>query len=195
MHDALEVLQSLFNRPFSELLVRTNPYGFLVFQHPTRMDVRLHHWPLGGLPRQDPDWPPHSHPWRLDSAVLEGTLQTTLFEVAPESNTAMQLYSVSYEDGVSVLSATERTVRCSPISDWISTTGTSYWIGAGCFHEARPASEFVTTLVWVGDTEAEPEVVGSASEGGPRYEFSRSLSTLRIDPEKTLHEILHRLAP
>ena len=86
---------------------QVHPYGFLVLNLGAVGDcyeLRLHVWLADFRPRQEPDWPPHTHPGHFHSFVLEGVVKngtaknifTSHYKIAGKTGTAETLKNGRY---------------------------------------------------------------------------------------------------
>src|SRR3989442_5678783 len=103
-----QVLRSLAAPEFTR-----HPYGFLILKcgpH-SEGDLRVHVWLDSERVRQQPDWPPHTHPGPLLSFVLLGRVRNRLWRITDDPLGLHCIYEVHYSGDSSILRKTAKVVR------------------------------------------------------------------------------------
>jgi hypothetical protein len=160
-----QLLHSLTQAPLTR-----HPYGFFVMRCGSHSgaDLRIHAWLDVQRMRQEPDWPPHTHPGPILSFVIAGCVRNRVWNVVRDRLGTHTVYQVSYSGEESVLKRTKRLVRVQPASETQICAGECYEVPAKVFHDSDVApGERAVTVVWMRRFPGtESSVIGDRN--GPR---------------------------
>jgi hypothetical protein len=166
--------------------LRTHPLGFL---HTTLLEtkhaaLRFHAWRPGMRPVQQPAWLTHTHIFELRSIVLFGRLKNSIFEWSEESHEPeARLYEVSYVDGVSRITATDRLGNVNLKSSSDVHAGVEYSVPYGSFHQTAVSEDlFTATIALTRKRSGSPLVVGTV-DGDTFYCYARNELTPELRDE------------
>lgn len=173
--------QSPLRKQLVESLTHTavtrHPYGFLVIKcgSHSAAELRIHVWLDGPRIRQEPDWPPHTHPGPLLSFVVAGCVRNRFWNVVSDRLGPHRIYQVSYSGEESVLKRTNQVVRVEEGPGRQICAGESYEVPEDMFHDSDVApGRCAVTVVWMGGhTGAGSRVIGDP-EGPPEIHFRRT---------------------
>ena len=160
----------------SMLSARWHPLGFVLMKlepaPPELGFTRLHVWPEGRRHAQEPRWLIHDHVFALDSLVLVGEIENLEFETCEGSE--HRIYSVRYENGASVLVATDQLVMSTLTKRERYCAGDRYSIAQGVFHRSWVESGSLcgTLVVTKEHVTADPRVLG-ALDALETYRYER----------------------
>lgn len=89
--DTLNFLHENLENFSSTLVPLWHPLGFVscvIDELPSSHVVRVHYWPKSQRRVKNPDWPIHTHTYRLRSLVLAGEVRDIQYRISPEVNGA-----------------------------------------------------------------------------------------------------------
>lgn len=143
--------------------------------------IRLHVWPVPGIEPQHPPWLVHRHAWTLTSYVVRGAVVNQTYTVSANANGPHRLYTVGYEDSVSVMTAVDGPVACSLASSTKIAAGARYPVAASDFHSTVPDSDEPTATIAITSEPSDlpPLVVGTA-DGDADYRFKRERFAAKV---------------
>ena len=174
-------LNTLLVDAASQRRFQIHPYGFLVLKLGEVGDcyeLRLHVWLTNYRPRQEPDWPPHTHPGHFHSFILEGVVRNQIWSVEENIHGSACLYKVSYKSNKSMLTNTGVHVDCSLKQSRRYSSGECYTITPRQYHsiDVEENSLAITTVLmektYIGEI---PHVVGEIIGDAEIYFERRSL--------------------
>jgi len=163
-------LNALLVDAASQRAFQIHPYGFLVLklgEVGKCYELRLHVWLANFRPRQEPDWPPHTHPGHFHSFILEGVLKNQIWNVEEKVHGSACLYNVSYKNSKSVLTNTGIRVDCIQKKTRSYSSGECYTIIPGQYHSIdveQNSLAITTTLMEKTNFGEFPHVVGEFIE-------------------------------
>jgi hypothetical protein len=166
--------------------LRRHPLGFL---HTTLLDtehaaLRFHAWRPGMRLVQQPAWLTHTHTFELRSIVLFGRLQNSIFKWSEVSQQPeARLYEVSYSNGISRITATDRLGKIRLESSLDVCAGVEYSVPHGFFHQTGvPEDLFTATIALTRKRSGNPLVVGTI-DGDNFYCYARNELTPELRDE------------
>lgn len=140
-----------------------------------QMALRVHLWPCADRRPQHPLWPVHTHIFNLESLVLSGRVQNTLYNFHSTDVGPNQLYRVEYRDGGSALIATETFGDASEYQIHVAGPGEKYEVLPEMFHSSSVEEhELAATLVRTCQQNIINAWVLGGREGRPEYFYRRS---------------------
>jgi hypothetical protein len=155
-----------------------HPYGFIVYHlgaDPCGRRLRLHVWPAGVRPKQQPEWPIHSHPWDFSSMILCGRVLHTRYVASRDSSGRYCHYSVSYAADASILVRTGLTLRVEPDAHETLLPGAVYQMKPPEYHQVYAADMGATaTLVRTGAASVGSGAVLGSLDGLAVYRYVRT---------------------
>ena len=170
----LGFLQENFDSLSANLVPLWHPLGFVscVINDVSSSHIaRVHYWPKGERRVKNPDWPIHTHTYRLQSLVMKGVVRDLQYHV--QSGSEWCEYSVNYYSGGSVIVRTPNEVNAIVAVDELRRSGNYYEVPRGVYHQSFvPYEQSAVTLVLLTDHNSEtPKVLGSKLE--ERYPYDR----------------------
>ncbi|MEX0810278.1 MAG: hypothetical protein WD044_16250 [Dongiaceae bacterium] len=156
-----------------------HPLGFVscFLKNESSHRIRLHYWPRNDRRPKSPDWPIHTHTFRLESLILYGQVVDRQYELV--SGDDYTLYQVEYMGENSKVS--ETTVRCGVKlrQELIRNEGETYIVDSGSFHETfvGAGDEALTIVECTEFLSDAPYVVGKRGSqviGYRREEYDRT---------------------
>ena len=172
--DMLSFLRENFGALSAELVPLWHPLGFVscvIHEVSSSHIARVHDWPEGERRVKNPDWPIHTHTYKLHSLVLAGAVRDLQYRVQP--GTEWCEYSVSYYSGGSEIVRTSNEVDTFVEVDELRRSGSRYEVPRGVYHQTLvPGDQSAVTLVLLTDHSSEaPKVLGSKL--AERYPYDR----------------------
>lgn len=188
----------------ADILLRYHPLGFLDLPLDTdsieqshRLDVRatMHIWHPGVSRPADHLPLCHAHGWELRSTVLEGTIGNQEFEVEEPADGGYPIYSISYEEDVSISTRTARGCHASrsSVARYYSR-GDTYLISGSTYHTTvlDPASIVITAMVSNNRT---PSIASTVHVPDTPAEIRYRRTVLAHQPRgRVIRDLVHRLA-
>jgi hypothetical protein len=127
-----------------------HPLGFFAFMGPAHQGValRMHYWPRYAEVLQS-GFEIHDHQYDIESRVISGALEQTIFELAVGEPVSHSVYLVHYDGLKSGLRKTAKHVGLFASRIQESQEGASYKLASGILHRAHPplGSETVTLVL------------------------------------------------
>lgn len=172
--DMLSFLRDNFDSFSADLVPLWHPLGFVscvIGEVSSSHIARVHYWPEGERRVKNPDWPIHTHTYRLQSLVLAGAVRDLQYRVQP--GTGWCEYSVSYYSGGSEIVRTLNEVDTFLEVDELRLAGNCYEVPRGVYHQTLvPHEQYAVTLVLLTDLSSDaPKVLGSKL--AERYPYDR----------------------
>jgi hypothetical protein len=135
--------------------------------------LRVHFWPPGERRTKNPDWPIHTHSYKLSSLVLQGTIHDIQYKRYEGDD--FVVYEVTYDNGNSKISQSGRHISISESTNLIQEAGCQYTVLREVFHQSRVSFDSsAVTLVSLSDMTADtPLVLGI--NGDDSYPYERKL--------------------
>lgn len=171
---ALNFLHENFDHLSSNLVPLWHPLGFVscvIYELPSSHVIRVHYWPKGERRVKNPDWPIHTHTYRLRSLILAGEVRDLQYSVRPGREWCV--YSVNYYSGGSEIVRTPHEVDAIAEVDEFRRSGNHYEVPRGVYHQTLvPHEQSAATLVLLTDHGSDtPKVLGSKL--AERYPYDR----------------------
>lgn len=172
--DLLSSLRENFGSLAANLVPLWHPLGFVscvIDEVSSSHIARVHYWPEGERRVKNPDWPIHTHAYRLESLVLAGAVRDLQYRV--QSGTEWCEYSVNYYSGGSEIVRTPNEVDTFAEVDELRRSGSRYEVPRGVYHQTLvPHEQSAVTLVLLTDHSSDaPKVLGSKL--AERYPYDR----------------------
>jgi len=172
--DTLNFLHENLENFSSTLVPLWHPLGFVscvIDELPSSHVVRVHYWPKSQRRVKNPDWPIHTHTYRLRSLVLAGEVRDIQYRISPGSEWCV--YSVNYYSGGSEIIRTPHEVDAIVEIDELRRSGNHYEVPRGVYHQTLvPIEQTAITLVLLTDHDSDtPKVLGSKL--AERYPYNR----------------------
>lgn len=172
--DTLNFLHENLENFSSTLVPLWHPLGFVscvIDELPSSHVVRVHYWPKNQRRVKNPDWPIHTHTYRLRSLVLAGEVRDIQYRISPGSEWCV--YSVNYYSGGSEIIRTPHEVDAIVEIDELRRSGNHYEVPRGVYHQTLvPIEQTAITLVLLTDHDSDtPKVLGSKL--AERYPYNR----------------------
>ncbi|WP_143526140.1 hypothetical protein [Roseivivax lentus] len=115
---------------------RVHPLGFYYLVLSSgEVTRRLHVYSENADFSADNTW--HTHEFDLDSNVLAGSIKNYIAEFVPDREANLKEFSVTYDDGRSILHETGRLGAISEVVNFTCGAGQHYFIKAGTIHRAK----------------------------------------------------------
>ena len=151
-----------------------HPLGFVscvIKENPGELTLRVHYWPPNDRRTKNPDWPVHTHSYALSSLVLLGNIEDIQYDIIDGEK--YSIYKVSYFNGDSEISNTNRKTSILKYTSEMRTEGQQYRVERGVFHQSSvKLSESAVTFVALSESSSEaPLVLGD--NGDNRYPYDR----------------------
>lgn len=154
-----------------------HPYGFIVMklmELPDGSSVRFHIWPKSSRKLQKPEWPPHSHPWKMTSFIIEGSLRQIVYSIETKEQNQKCSYQVEYDNKVSKLIKTSESLTLNILQEEKIQKGDYYSLNAGVFHELYvPKEEFTATCLLTEPISGIVPLVYGDKSGKDSYTYKR----------------------
>lgn len=134
---ALKKIQNEIGVLSVEVLPLWHPLGFVscvVFKE-NNIVTRLHYWPKDERKPKKPNWPIHTHIFKLSSLILSGSLRDVQYHRFPGNDYAA--YQVQYMGEDSILVEKGEKCRIGIVRDSILYPHGFYYIEEGVFHESK----------------------------------------------------------
>lgn len=151
-----------------------HPLGFVscvIRDIPGKLTLRVHYWPPNERRTKNPDWPVHTHSYALSSLVLHGSIEDTQCEII--AGEEFSLYEVSYLNGNSEITKTDKKKSISKNISRMRITGEQYRVERGVFHQSVVGlSESAVTFVALSESSCESPIV-LGGNGDHRYPYDR----------------------
>ncbi|WP_345956698.1 hypothetical protein Q9323_07760 [Pseudomonas fulva] len=152
-----------------------HPLGFVscvIRDNPGQLTLRVHYWPPNERRTKNPDWPVHTHSYALSSLVLHGNIEDIQCEITDGEE--FSIYKVSYLNGDSEISRTDKRTRISKYTSEMRIAGEQYRVERGVFHQSVvKLSESAVTFVALSESSCEaPFVLGG--NGDDTYPYDRT---------------------
>lgn len=172
--DLLSFLRENFGSLSADLVPLWHPLGFVscvIDEVSSSHIARVHYWPEGERRVKNPNWPIHTHTYRLQSLVLAGAVRDLQYRVQP--GTELCEYSVSYYSGGSEIVRTPNEVDTFAKVDELRLPGSRYEVPRGVYHQTLvPHEQSAVTLVLLTDHGSDaPKVLGTKL--AERYPYDR----------------------
>lgn len=172
--DMLSFLRENIDSLSVDLVPLWHPLGFVscVIEEVALSHIaRVHYWPKGERRVKNPDWPIHTHTYRLQSLVLAGAVRDLQYRVQPGMEWCE--YSVNYYNGGSEIVPTPNEVDTFAEVDELRRSGSRYEVSRGVYHQTFvPHEQSAVTLVLLTDHSFDaPKVLGSKL--AERYPYDR----------------------
>lgn len=150
-----------------------HPLGFVSCAIKEESDhiVRVHYWPNGERRVKNPDWPIHTHTYKLSSFILSGYVRDIQYTTLVGED--YSIYKVRYfEGGSEIIRSEESTVIVAEV-DEIRHCGEQYYVERGVFHQTHVEfDKSALTIVALSDLSNDtPLVLGKYAE--PSYPYDR----------------------
>jgi hypothetical protein len=179
---ALHLKEEIVAR-LGECEFRRHPLGFIHAALIDRDDIaiRFHMWKPGMRAVQEPAWLIHTHTFELNSIVLFGELENSIYKWEPNTSSPdTRLYVATYQNGLSQIIATDQVgVPQLEFSSEIAK-GSGYRVTYGDFHQTNVASDQLTATIAVATKfHGSPLIVGSL-EGQASYSYAREVLNSEI---------------
>jgi len=159
-----------------EVIPLYHPLGFVscVIPHPDQaVKLRLHYWPEKDRRLKNPNWPVHTHNYRLSSLVLSGTICDKQYSAFKEGGGDSCLYAVEYSGEDSLIRDTGERCSFKLISEASRAAGQQYCVERGTFHESVVmANTSAATFVCLTQKGTEPPLV-AGEPTGQAYPYER----------------------
>lgn len=132
---ALRRIREGMERLSKNIVPLWHPLGFVscVIFDENGVVTRLHYWPAGERRPKTPNWPIHTHLFKLSSLVVSGTLIDRQYHCSQGSDYLG--YKVVYSDANSRLSDTGIAYRIEVVRESVLSAHGFYSIEEGVFHE------------------------------------------------------------
>ena len=172
--EMLSFLRENFGSLSADFIPLWHPLGFVscvIDEVSSSHIARVHYWPEGERRVKNPNWPIHTHIYRLQSLVLAGAVRDLQYRVQP--GTEWCEYSVSYYSGGSELVRTPNEVDTFAEVDKLRRSGSRYEVPRGVYHQTLvPHEQSAVTLVLLSDHSSDaPKVLGTRL--AERYPYDR----------------------
>lgn len=172
--DMLNFLRENFESFSTDLVPLWHPLGFVscvIDEVSSSHIARVHYWPEGERRVKNPDWPIHTHTYRLQSLVLAGAVRDLQYRVQPGAGWCE--YSVSYYSGGSEIVRTPNEVDAFVEVNKLRLAGNCYEVPPGVYHQTLvPHEQSAVTLVLLTEHSSDvPKVLGSKL--AERYPYDR----------------------
>lgn len=143
-----EILAALIGSPLATASIHRHPLGFLVAKAECGVGtaLRLHFWSKKWKALQS-GFEVHDHGFDLESLVITGHVQQTVYEAVDDRDGANRVYTVEYSGKASVLEASSRLVRLSIIREERFAEGQTYTLPARVLHQLECVADEAVTLV------------------------------------------------
>lgn len=152
-----------------------HPLGFascVIRENPGELTLRVHYWPPNDRRTKNPDWPVHTHSYALSSLILSGNVEDIQYDTIVGDE--YSVYRVSYFNGNSEISNTDRKTSLSKRTSEVRTKGDQYRVECGVFHQSSVKfSESAVTFVALSELSNEPPLV-LGGNGDHRYPYDRT---------------------
>lgn len=158
---------------------RLHPLGFiactLLSEGPWK--IRLHYWPVADCTQQSPNCQIHDHLFEFKSWIFAGEVQNIEYSVCnSQAGREMAEYQTEYENDLSILSKTGRTMRLMERRRTTYQAGSTYSLSAGVLHETiRLGMTPAFTVLVAHEISAAPPLVFGPRDGEIRYVYQRQL--------------------
>jgi hypothetical protein len=178
-----------------------HPLGFVSCVVPLKAiegTIRLHYWPSHERRVKNPDWPIHTHSYKLTSLVLKGWVCDVQYKAIPGND--FTIYEVSYNACGSEIIRTSATVSLDEVENIRREAGAVYVVERGRLHQTQvPMENSAVTIVHLNEHGSEaPKVLGSREadkypyvrENFPKFDFwkvvEEAMSGVVIRPHDSL---------
>jgi hypothetical protein len=132
--------------------------------------LRVHFWPQGERRTKNPDWPIHTHCYKLSSLILQGKICD--IQYTQHEGDDFVVYEVTYDNGNSKITNSGRRISISESTNLIRETGCQYTVPREVFHQSQVSfdSSAVTLVSLCNMTDDKPLVLGINGDDSYPYE-------------------------